>query len=200
MLLDRFLPSPLPGEKIIFYLRRHWFVFARQVVWYVILLTLPPVAVVLILKFMPSLWDRLFNGALTQVLVTLAVSLYYLAIWLFFWNAWVDYYLDVWLVTNERIVSLEQRGLFNRTVAELRLSRVQDVAAQTKGLASTIFNFGQIRVQTAGEEANFVFHQVPHPYEVAEKVMRLADGWKHSHPHITTSAQDEIHRVQSGIP
>ena len=146
------------------------------------LLAAPPAVAWLVLKLLPSLWDRLFNGALTEALVMLAVSLYFLAIWLFFWNAWVDYYLDVWLVTNERIVSLEQRGLFNRTVAELRLSRVQDVAAQTKGLASTVFNFGEVRVQTAGEESNFVFHQVPHPYEVAEKAMRLADDWKHSHP------------------
>jgi hypothetical protein len=181
MFLGRFLPSPLPDEKIIFYLRRHWFIFARQVCLYVILLTAPVIAAPLVLKFLPSLWDRLFNGALTEVLATLAISLYFLAVWLFFWNAWVDYYLDVWLVTNERVVLLEQRGLFNRTVAELRLSRVQDVAAQTKGLASTIFNFGEVRVQTAGEQNNFVFHQVAQPYEVAEKVMRLADDWKHSH-------------------
>jgi len=183
MFLGRFLPSPLPGEQVIFYLRRHWFVLARQVVLYVILFIAPLVAAYLVLKLFPDFWDRIFNGALTEALVTLAISLYYLAVWLFFWNAWVDYYLDVWLVTNERVVSLEQRGLFNRVVAELRLERVQDVAAQSKGLAGTILNFGEVRVQTAGEEPNFMFHQVSKPYQVAEKILRLADTWKHSHPH-----------------
>lgn len=183
MFLERVLASPLPGERIIFYLRRHWFIFAKEVVLYVLLLVLPLAAKIFLPYLLPGLWAFISSGGLINALVKLGLSLYYLGVWLFFWNAWVDYYLDVWLVTNERVVSLEQNGLFNRSVAELRLSRVQDVAASAKGLFSTMLGFGEVRIETAGEqsELNFLFHQVPKPFKVSERILRLADDWRHEH-------------------
>lgn len=176
MYLGRVLSSPLPGEKVIFYLRKHWYKFLKIVLFYTFLSIIPGVILLGLLRFYPGLVEWLFNGALVEVLVKLGLSLYYLAVWLFFWNTWVDYYLDVWLVTNERILHLEQKGLFSRTTSELRLNRVQDVAADVKGLAATIFDFGTVRVQTAGTAPNFIFELVPDPHKIAEQIMRLADA------------------------
>lgn len=185
MMADRLLTSPLPGEHIVFYLRRHWFTFMLVSLWYVVLLVVPALLAVAISNWYPELYDKLYNGALIEAIVRLIISLYYLGVWVFFWNSWVDYYLDVWLVTNERVLSLEQRGLFNRQVAELRLSRVQDVSSHVKGFFATILHFGDVKVQTAGEEPNFMLKEIPQPYEVAEKVLRLVDTWRHEHPHET---------------
>lgn len=185
MMADRLLNSPLPGEHIVFYLRRHWFTFALVVVWYAILIAVPVLLNFSVINWFPDLYERLFNGALTEVIVRLSICVYYLGVWVFLWNAWVDYYLDVWLVTSERVLSLEQRGLFNRVVAELRLSRVQDVASHVKGFWPTILHFGDVKVQTAGEEPNFDLRDIPKPYEVAERILRLMDMWKHDHPNDT---------------
>jgi hypothetical protein len=182
MMAERLLSAPLPGEHIVFYLRRHWFTFATVAVWYTVLFIVPLILAVVIANWFPELHERLFNGELTETIVRLTICLYYLGLWVFLWNAWVDYYLDVWLVTNERVLSLEQRGLFNRVVAELRLSRVQDVASNVKGFWPTILHYGDVRVQTAGEMPNFDLKEVPRPYEVAEKILRLADTWRHEHP------------------
>lgn len=181
MLFTRIITSPLPHEHVIFYLRRHWVVFAFQTIAYLAALAAPALVLYVTFTWAQGLWDWLMAGGLVTVLLILFLSLYYLATWFFFWNAWVDYYLDVWIVTNERILSLEQFGLFNRKVAELRLSRVQDVSSQVKGILQTFLHFGEVKIQTAGEEANFLFHQIPRPYEVAEKILRLADDWRHSH-------------------
>lgn len=181
MFLDRMLSHPLPQERIIFYLRRHWYIFARQVAFYLLLVVVPLALAWLLPRYLPSLWGFLWSGGLAQMLVHLGLSVYYLGVWMFFWHAWTDYYLDVWLVTNERVMSLEQRGLFNRRVAELRLSRVQDVAAHVEGFVGTALDFGEVRVQTAGEEPNFIFHQVSKPNEVSQKVLHLADDWRHAH-------------------
>ncbi len=187
MLFDRLLTNPLPYEHVTFYLRRHWFTFAREAAFYVFLLALPVAGSFGISTYLPNLWERLFNGELTEVIVMFSLSLFYLGVWAFFWNAWVDYYLDVWLVTSERVLALEQRGLFNRTVSELRLGRVQDISSHVAGLYGTFLHFGQVKIQTAGEEPYFIFHDVPKPYEVAERILRLADDWRQTH-----TAQPEV--------
>jgi len=182
MFLGRLLVNPLPGESVIIKLRRHWFIFFRQVVIYVFWLILPFILGYLSLRFAPNLWDRAWSGGFLTMLFKLAISYYFLALWMFFWNAWTDYYLDVWFVTNERLLSFEQKGLFNRQISELRLSRVQDVSVQVKGLLSTVFGFGQLYVQTAGAEERFFLRDVPQPYRVADKIIRLADTWRQQHP------------------
>jgi uncharacterized membrane protein YdbT with pleckstrin-like domain len=98
----------------------------------------------------------------------------FLFLWLFGFLVWIDYYFDVWIITNERIVNIEQKGLFNRHISELRFSRVQDVTASVDGLVPTMLNFGDVYVQTASEEDHFIFRQVGDPFAVKDEVMRLA--------------------------
>lgn len=179
---NKLLPSPLPNERIIMELRRHWFSFARTATKYILLLLGPVIVYQIINNFEVSLWDRLYNGGLTEVVTRLMISIYYLGVWVFFLYSWLDYYLDVWLVTNERVVSLEQRGVFNRQVSELRLARVQDVSSHVKGLWETFLHFGDIKVQTASEVPNFDFYEIANPYEVSERLMRLVDEWNREHP------------------
>ncbi len=164
-------------------LRRHWLVFTRIVLFYLVLLLLPLVVRYVVQNYYPGVLDVIFSGGLLEALFRLGVSLYFLAVWVFFWSAWVDYYLDLWVVTNERVIKFEQDGLFNRTVAELRLLKVQDVSATTRGLLSTFLNFGEVRLETAGEESEltFTFHQVPGPSVVSEKILHLADDCRHEH-------------------
>ncbi|MFH1112031.1 MAG: PH domain-containing protein [Patescibacteria group bacterium] len=182
MWLDQVLSSPLPGEHVIFYLRRHWFTFFLELLKYLLLLVVPVLLALVFIRYLPDRWEILFNGELTEILVKLAVSIYYLGVWVFFWTAWVDYYLDVWLVTNERIISIEQKGLFNRFRSELRLSRVEDATTEVKGVFPTMLHYGNIIVQTAGMEQNTIFRNVSDPYQVAEKIIKLTDGWHKIHP------------------
>lgn len=184
---NKLLPSPLPGEKVILELRRHWFSFASQAMVYLLLLVGPWAVKYIIDTYESSLWEHIYNGALTEVIFRLMVSLYYLGVWVFFFHTWLDYYLDIWLITNERLLTLEQRGIFNRRVAELRLSRIQDVSSHVKGVWQTLLHFGDIKVQTAGEEPNFLLYEVPNPYEVSERLMRLVDEWNREHPTGITS-------------
>lgn len=179
---NKLLPSPLPNERVIMELRRHWFSFALTSAKYVLLLAAPALAYYLIEMFEISLWDHLYNGSMTEVITRLVISIYYLGVWVFWFYSWLDYYLDVWLITNERVVSLEQKGVFNRRVSELRLARVQDVSSHVKGLWETFLHFGDIRVQTAGEQPNFDFYEIPNPYEVSERLLRLVDEWNREHP------------------
>lgn len=89
---------------------------------------------------------------------------------------WIDYFFDVWIITNERIINIEQKGLFVRTVSELKFSRIQDVTSEVSGMIPTILNFGDVKIQTASEEDMFLFRHVPDPYHIKDVIMeRLRD-------------------------
>lgn len=167
-----YLPHALPNERIILLLRRHWFVlFARVVLWG--LVGLLPLALALLL---PGDLDGMASSAAGYALLVVGLSSYYLFLWLFVLHAFVDYFLDVWIVTNERILNIEQQGLFSQVAAEQKLDRIQDVATEVHGPWATFLGYGEVHVQTAGEQARFVFEQIPNPAEVARKITSLCEA------------------------
>ena len=88
----------------------------------------------------------------------------------FLYAQWVDYYLDIWIVTTHRIINIEQKGLFRRFIAEHDLDVVQDISVEEQGMLETFLGFGDIHVQTAGATQYFVFKEVPNPFEIGEEI------------------------------
>ena len=158
-------------EKIVFMLRRHPITFLSDIALIIVLAAVPVGLYLGIQRVAPLLLaDRFMRPALIIV-----CSGYCLVIWTFFMTRFVDYYLDFWIVTNDKILNVEQNGLFSRTVSELELARVQDVTSEIKGIIPTIFNFGNVYIQTAGEVEHFIFEQVPHPDEIRKQIIDLAE-------------------------
>ena len=118
-------PFHQEGEETIFFLRRHFFILLKHILLYASLAAFP-IAAVLFLRWRES---SLIEHDLSRALLYLFVFAYYLYIWLFFYRGFLDYYLDVWVVTTKRIISIEQKGLFNRVIAEQKISRLQDVTS-----------------------------------------------------------------------
>jgi len=114
-------------------------------------------------------------------IVVLIGSLFFLFGWLILFQMFMDYYLDVWIVTTRRILSIEQTGLFSRVVSELRLYRVQDVTATVNGLFHTLLNYGELEIQTAGEKTHFVFEEIPHPMNISKSILELAEEDRRKH-------------------
>ena len=165
-------PGQEPNEKIIMVLRRHWWILFRIIFLYVVLALFMPV-----LRWLANEYTNLFDGGTLTVILNLITSLYYFYIITFFFHAWIDYYLDIWIITSERIVDIEQRGLFSRHISTQRLYRIQDVYSEVQGFLPTFFHFGDVHVQTAGQNPRFVFKQIPNSYEVTKKIIALV-RWK----------------------
>lgn len=86
---------------------------------------------------------------------------------------WLNYYLDVTFITSRHLVNIRQAGLFNRRVVEQPLARVQDVSSKMHGFFQTLFHFGTVYVETAGEAPNFVMKYISTPHRVANAIMKL---------------------------
>ena len=159
-------------EKIIKIVRRHWFVVAIDALVFLILAIVPLFIITTILNTLTKGGGTLLYGPL--------IAFFYV-VWLqFTWNTlavtWTtNYYLDVVLITNRRLLKIEQLGLFARDVAEMRLEKIQDIRVDVLGLFSSLLNFGDLKVQTAGEEEQFVIYNVPNPNEIKNIIFEHHD-------------------------
>jgi ABC-type multidrug transport system fused ATPase/permease subunit len=161
-------PGLRKEERILLVLRRHGFVLVTTGLLFAFLIVFPLVLQFLLPQgFLVSLQASVWGGVITLVL-----SAYYLFLWLFFFTVLVDYYLDVWIVTNERVVSILQEALFHRVIAEQSVIRVQDVPSSVRGIFPTFLNFGNVFIQTAGERERFVFMQLPNPEDVKKSILQ----------------------------
>lgn len=169
MYIEKHIPNRQKGENLVLFLRRHWIIIIGHWCFYVLLAAIP----VGFYFFIEYQFPALLTTEITYALLLLLASIYYLFILLFFYHAFIDYHLDVWIVTNKRIINIEQKGLFNRVIAEHELDKVQDVTGKQKGILPTFLSYGDVLVQTAGEVPMFIFKQVDNPFEVAKIINHL---------------------------
>jgi len=191
MHLDK-LPNPRDGERVVLELRRNWLTVASIVVVFGTMLLVPIIGAW-------AFWD-LVSGWLAHPVIgptaTVFASIYFLCAWLFAFMEFTDYYLDLWIVTSERVLSSEQKGLFNRVASELHLAAIQDVTSEQRGLLGTFLDFGDVHIQTAGEKGRFHFDNVDHPERVKETIIKLIEEDKKRHAH---SLVAEVARGESTI-
>lgn len=165
------LPNAVPDEKVIHVLRRHpitlfgWFLGVLAIL----------IGPFLVWWLIGTLQPELLEVETTRVLIIMGGSAFFLFAWLFLFQNFMDYYLDIWIVTTKRVLNIEQTGLFARTVSELRLYRIQDVTSTVNGFLHTILDYGNMEIQTAGEKVRFVFEQIPHPTAISKSVLEYAE-------------------------
>ncbi|MFA6160316.1 MAG: PH domain-containing protein [Parcubacteria group bacterium] len=156
------------GEEILMVIHRHWFNILTHffVIFFMILFLFGS-------YFLTAFFFDEFSEQLLLNLTAFMRSLFFTFLWLLFFAIWIDYYFDVWIVTSERIINIEQKGLFTRVVSELELEKIQDVTTDVRGVIPTFLNYGHLLIQTAGERERFIFRNVPDPYKIKDMIMKL---------------------------
>ncbi|MFH0829526.1 MAG: PH domain-containing protein [Candidatus Kerfeldbacteria bacterium] len=165
-------PGKHPDEVVIFIQRRHWSMLFGKMARWVILMALP-IVVVLLLNATSGMFS-ISEDSVGGILMVLGGSLYLLIVWILLFQDWIDYYLDAIILTNGRIVHIEMRGVFSREVSQLALDRIQDVTIETKGMMSTLFGYGTITIESAGEQVNFIIKNVPEIEKIQSTILMYA--------------------------
>lgn len=171
------------GENVILEVRRHWIVFVANGLLMLFMGVVPFLGFVILEYFLPQALGFTFSGSHFWFF-TYAYSLWLLLLWISFFSQWTKYYLDVWYVTERRIIIIDQKRLFHREVFNVRFDRIQDVSIEVNGIISTFLGFGNVRVQTASEDsADLYLSTVRRPDEVKKVIFRLHNiiGEAHSH-------------------
>lgn len=177
MLYLNHLPGSDLHEKQIHVLRRHPITLLPMMLVALVLLALPPGAYILVQLVQPEL----LQDQNTVTFYVLGASIFFLFGWMFLFQRFIEYWLDVLIISDKRILDIDQSGLFGRTVSELRLYRTQDVTAEIKGFWHTIFDYGDVYVQTAAEVERFHMEDIPHPNHVSKMILELAEQDRKEH-------------------
>jgi len=166
-------------EKVEYIIRRHWVTFVPIIMFLVVLAILPLGVYFLLLNSL----NKYLQNQIYYAAGVLLAGIYYLSIILFFYAYFTEFHLDLWIVTNDRLLDIQQKTLFARTVSEVDLYQIQDVTSEVHGIVPSIFNYGNIILQTAGAVPKFTFRNVADPHKLRQEILALASEDKKFHEH-----------------
>ena len=153
-------------EHVILEVRKHWIVFVGHAIGLFLGAFLPFALFTALKMFIPNIFNISIPGN-TYALFLFFYTLWLLTLWISFFVAWTQYYLDVWYVTEKRIIIIDQKHLFDRYISNIRFDKIQDITIDIDGFIPTMLKFGNIRIQTASEdESEFTMTSVRYPEEV----------------------------------
>lgn len=162
------------GETILLLLRKHWI---TNIVWIItsILLLIAPLFLYPLIQY-----SGFFPTATSQSYITLIVLVWYLAAFSYTLVEFLLWYFTVSIITDERIVDIDFYNILNKKYSETRIDRIEDVTMRTGGSMRSLFDYGDVIVQTAAEQVQFIFEAVPHPQKVVRLLNELMDKFEHN--------------------
>lgn len=164
------------SETVITTVRKHWFIIAVEL-FGVALLGTVPFLVWGAISFIPELHTSIPAALLSTAFMVFVTSLWLLCTCIIAMITWTHYYLDVWIVTDRRIIVVEQITLWHRTVGNFRLERLQDIQVSVRGIIPTLLNFGTVHAQTASAaESNFTTAGLPDPRGLQARIQQAMDA------------------------
>lgn len=159
-----------PGETLVRIARKHWIIFAGDLLPYVILFIIPLIVPAL-LRLSPITAPFAASLGASRV-ARLVLGIWLLVVWTAAVSSFTRYFLNAWVVTDRRIIDIKQRSYFNREISSVMLDRVQDVTTDVSGVLHSLIGIGTIRVQSAGTEDEFRMYGIGHPDGMRDTILR----------------------------
>jgi uncharacterized membrane protein YdbT with pleckstrin-like domain len=140
-------------EQLLFVFRRH--IIAMRKGFYLLLIPL------VITSIPPLIWQsnlELFLLPVGGLLLGLILFSYHFIMW----------YFTIYIVTDQRIRQVTQKGLFGKDVIELKLSKIQNISYNIPGFTGEVLQYGTIVIQTF--VGDLVIHKVEHADKIYNKL------------------------------
>ncbi|KKU48743.1 MAG: hypothetical protein UX67_C0010G0004 [Candidatus Woesebacteria bacterium GW2011_GWF2_46_8] len=149
-------------EKVILLLRQHPITLVPKALIALLMILAPSILSIFpILSFLPVNFQLI------------AVLFWYLITTAFILESFLTWFFNVYLITDERIVDIDFLNLLYKEVSDANIDKIQDVTYKMAGAVRTLFNYGDVLIQTASEVPNFDFLAVPRPDKVATVLQDL---------------------------
>ena len=130
----------------------------------------------LIFTFFLIPWLISFSGLFSALPMRFIVALYLFAIIAFVGSAtrqFLLWFFNVYIITDERIIDVDFISMIYKNISAAKIENIEDVTTRSTSAMSSIFDYGTIYVQTAGEKTEFEFEGVPQPAKVARLLNEL---------------------------
>ncbi|GAC1369394.1 MAG: hypothetical protein NVSMB39_1170 [Candidatus Saccharimonadales bacterium] len=155
-----------PDEKVTKVVYRHIFDVLPTFVLAVILM-LVAVALAYFAGFSPASlpFGLMVTAALVSLMLIIAVGMFLIG--------WYVYRHNFLVFTTEHLVQVEKIVLFQNRVSQLSFLRIEDVSGSRSGFLQTFFHYGNVQVQSAGEQEKFIFRNAPNPEDLADEILEI---------------------------
>lgn len=144
------------------------FVLARLIVW-------PVVGLVAIGLLAWLLYSIGFSGTIF-LLIILFLMLLDLAALIWQFENWRN---DTFQVTDKAVIDIDRKPFgFGEVRRQAPIANIQNVSAERPGLFATLFNFGFVKIETAGAQADITFDYVVNPSVIQSDIFERLDNYR----------------------
>jgi len=144
-------------EEIVLLLRPHPIINVPWLLTSLVLFLIPVfILPVFPLNFIPAAYR--FIGVLSWYLFTFA----------FAFERFLTWFYHVFILTDERVIDIDFPTLLFRSIKECKIDKIEDINIRTSGYVRSLFNFGDVLIQTAGAVPEIIFEDVPNPEQVSK--------------------------------
>jgi hypothetical protein len=149
-------------EDILVVLRPHWF---ANVYW---------ISLAFVLIIAPFFFDTFgIKSFLPYNILNLLLIFWYLFTFAFVIEKFISWYYDLSIITNQRVIDIDVANILDRRFRQAQLRKIQNTSYKILGISQAIFNYGTIRIETAGENPNLVFEHIASPQKIAKLLQNL---------------------------
>lgn len=149
-------------EKIILFLRRHFF---TNVGWMIMTFCL---------FIVPFFAFDIFNFALIPFNFRLMIVIgWYLLTFAYAFERFISWFFNIHIVTNERIIDVNFPSILYKDISECRIENVEDLSSKVGGFIRSFLNYGDVIIQTAGTLPEISFEAIPNPDKAVEIINDL---------------------------
>jgi len=156
LMAHKYFEDQFDDEEVLLVFRKHPVVMRRGLIFgmlAILLGTVPSLFLLTITSYFLGLLGGLVLGSII------------------FLPSWIAWHFSVFIVTDQRLIQITQKGLFHRSVIDMGLSQIQMVNYQIAGLQETLLGFGTIMMQTL--VGDLVIHDIHHPAEIQKKLLEI---------------------------
>lgn len=161
-MLPKYL-STISGEKELYTIYRH------KAYFYMNWLKILAVVLILLICWLIFGWSILFDWLLVFLLLIMA---WYVATFVVSWR-----YNQV-IVTNIRLIVIEQSGVFKRAVTEIPLAEIQNISVQKNSFWDHLFSYGSLVVKTENKVINLEVKAIPKPFIWRKEILEIKEHLK----------------------
>lgn len=161
---QKYFDDQFDDEEVLYLFRKHPIVMRKGIIYASIAVLLGPLYVLALTFLTP---DNL--PSLNFFFLSLAASVVLAGI--VFLPSWITWYFSIYIVTDQRLIQVMQKGMFHRSVVDMSLSQIQMVNYEISGLEQTLLGFGTIMMQTL--VGDLVIHEVHKPAKIQKKILEI---------------------------
>lgn len=160
----RYFADQLDGEEVLLVFRKHPVVMRKGLIFGMLALLIGPLYTLALTYLRPNNMPSIgffFESLLVSAVIGLIV----------FFPAWIHWFYSVFIITDQRLIQITQKGLFHRSVVDIGLNQIQIVNYEISGFQETLLGFGTITMQTYLGE--LIIHDVHHPTKIQKRILEI---------------------------